>query len=63
MKKISKMADFIFSAGNSWCITTQVRIGHVVFPLVLPRRIPWYFLVLSTQFKPNACNIQLIESF
>ena len=24
-----------FSAGNSWCITTRVRIRHVMVPLVL----------------------------
>ena len=34
-----------------------------MIPLVLPRRIPQYFLGLSKQFRQNTCNIQFIESF
>ena len=60
MKKISKQADFQGTA--SYCITTGVRIRHVMIPLVLPHRMPKYFLDLSKQFKQNACNIQFIES-
>ena len=63
MKKVSKMADIIFSARSSSCITTKVRIRHVLFPLVLPNHIPKYFLHLSKEFKQNTCNIQFIESF
>ena len=61
MKKISKMVDFQGTA--SWCITTRVRIRHVMIPLVLPHRTPEYFLDLSKQVKQNTCNIQFIESF
>ena len=61
IKKISIMADFQGTA--SWCITTRVRIRHVMIPLVLPHRIPLYFLDLSMQFKHNTCNIQFIKSF
>ena len=61
MKKISKMADLQVKA--SWCITTRVRIRQVMSPLVLPHRLPLYFLDLSKQFKQNTCNIQFIKSF
>ena len=57
------MDNKYFSAGNSWCITNQVRIRHVEFPLILPYRISKYYLDLSNQFKQNTCSIQLIESF
>ena len=42
MKKISKMADFpFFQQGTaSLCITTRVRIRHVMIPLVLAHPIP-----------------------
>ena len=61
MKKISKMAYFQGTA--SYGITTRVRIRHVMIPLVLPHRIPKYFLDLSKQFNQKTCNIQFIKSF
>ena len=56
-----QMADFQGTA--SWCITTRVRIRHVMIWLVWPHGIPLYFLDLSKQFKQNTCNIQFIEPF
>ena len=38
MENISKMADFQGTA--SLCITTRVRIKHVMIPLALPHHIP-----------------------
>ena len=29
---------------------------HAMIPLVLPHRIPYYFLNLSKQYKQNTCN-------
>ena len=41
----------------------DVSLLYVMIALVLPRRIPLYFLDFSKQFKQNTCNIQFIKSF
>ena len=41
----------------------DVSLLHVMIPLVLPRRIPMYFLDFSKQVKQNMCNIQFIKLF
>ena len=64
MKKISKMADFNFySSEQLMYYYPSQNWTCVVFPLVLPHRIPSYFFDLSKQFKQNTCNIQFIESY
>ena len=36
---------------------------EVMIPLVLPHRIPYYFLDLNTKFKQNICKMQFIDYF
>ena len=40
-----------------------VSLLHVMITLVLPRRIPKYFLGFRKQFKQNTCDIQFIKLF